>query len=103
MDSRATGGVSIVRLAYIVSALLGPVGAGVTSNVHLALVNTSTDLAFKRFLGCQRHLPAARKGRLFRALIQEITNLSLKSVRNHPNIINLEGVCWDIVPEAKEV
>ena len=36
----------------------------------------------------------------FRALISEISVLGHPSVREHPNIISLLGVCWDILPSG---
>lgn len=79
------------------------IGAGATAQIHQALVNTQTDFAFKRFLGTQQSFSAEEQGKLFRALIQEITILSLPSIRHHPNIIDLAGLCWDVVPETGSV
>ena len=82
---------------------LNIIGAGATARIHQAPVNIQTDLAFKRFLGSQQSFSAKEQRRLFRALIQEITILSQKSIRNHNNIINLAGLCWDVVPETGSI
>lgn len=43
--------------------------------------------------------PATKERRAFQALIAEILILTHPSIRNHRNIINLEGVCWEISAE----
>ena len=82
---------------------LNIIGAGATARIHQAPVNAQTDFAFKRFLGSEQSFSAEEQRKLFRALIQEITILSLPPIRRHPNIINLAGLCWDVVSENGSV
>ena len=79
------------------------IGAGATARIHQALVNIQTDFAFKRFLGSQQSFSAEDQKKSFRALIQEITILSLPSIRHHPNIVSLAGLCWDVIPETGSI
>ena len=37
------------------------------------------------------------------ALISEMVVLSHPDIYEHPNIANLEGICWEMVPESEEV
>ena len=78
-------------------------GLGATAQLHQAPVNLHTDFAFKRFVGSQRCFSAEEKKKYFRALVQEITILSIPTIRSHPNIINLMGLCWDVEPETGSV
>jgi hypothetical protein len=45
--------------------------------------------------------PATKERQAFQALIAEILVLTQPSIRNHPNIINLEGICWEISADGK--
>ena len=78
-------------------------GFGATARLHQAPVNLHTDFAFKRFKGSQRLFSAEDKKKSFRALVHEISILSLPTIRSHPNIINLMGLCWDVEPETGSV
>lgn len=82
---------------------LESVGFGATSRIRQALVNTDTDFAFKSYRESQRCTSAEEENKLFRTLIREISVLGLPSIRRHPNIITLAGLCWDIVPETGTV
>lgn len=79
------------------------VGAGATARIRQALVNIQTDFAFKRYGESQQYSSTAEQHKKLRALIQEISVLGLLAVRNHPNIITLIGLCWDVVAEAATV
>jgi hypothetical protein len=35
-------------------------------------------------------------------LISEVLILSRPPIQSHPNIINLEGICWEINPRTEE-
>jgi hypothetical protein len=72
-----------------------PVGEGGTSSIKEAPINLQTSFAFK----CVKDETKGQqmiKTRIFQAFIREITVLSHPSIRRHPNIINLQGICWDI-------
>ena len=64
------------------------VGVGGTAEIRQATVNARVELAFKR-------LKLDRLG-TFRSIYSEISILGQARIREHPNIVTLEGVCWDI-------
>jgi hypothetical protein len=39
----------------------------------------------------------------FLPLVSEVLILSQPPIQNHPNIINLEGICWEIKPRTEKV
>ena len=74
---------------------LGSVGEGGTARINQSVLNLQWSLAFKR------PVVAAQLGKLseeYRVLMSEIIVLCNAGTRNHPNIVTLEGVCWDIDP-----
>jgi serine/threonine protein kinase len=38
--------------------------------------------------------------RIYRALQEEIIILANSEIRHHPNIVQLEGICWDVAPKT---
>jgi len=46
--------------------------------------------------GSERDIPDVQ---IFRALTNEIIVLGHRSIREHPNIGHLQGICWDIAPD----
>jgi hypothetical protein len=68
-----------------------PVGVGATSKINEAFVNLQTSLAFKCVSDKQKREPGAK-------ILQTI----IKEIRMHPNIVELQGLCWDI-PSDEEV
>lgn len=75
-------------------ALLGLVGQS-RAKINQALVNIQTSFAFKRFDHTSQSDP-------LRETVQEMVILSHPLVQNHPHIVQLIGICWDI-PEDNQV
>lgn len=74
----------------------GPVGAGGTSQINEALINLQTSFIFKCVSNKQkRKFP---KAKIFQTLISEIVVLAHPLLRKHPNIVQLQGICWDVLP-----
>jgi hypothetical protein len=75
---------------------LEAVGAGATANVHQSTVDISLKFAYK----CTSR--AFKKGQAiaFRALISEVLVLGNPSIRQHPNIVDLEGICWEVAEDG---
>ena len=46
---------------------------------------------------------AMEKTRNLRAIIAEISILGHPAIRYHPNVANVEGICWDVVLGGEEV
>jgi hypothetical protein len=80
-------------------AALGSLGEGGQSRVNQAPVNIQTSLAFKRF----KHSPSNSNSKHapFQDIVGEMMILSHPAVRQHPYIIKLEGICWDIPEDDK--
>jgi hypothetical protein len=52
---------------------------------------------------CFKHFKSPERARApFQNIIREMIVLSQPSIREHPNIIRLEGICWDI-PQDDQV
>lgn len=89
-------------LPFTWSLGLEELGSGATGQVNQSELNANTSLAFKRFtdysdaLDCPSpaHISAA-----YAAFTKEIVILSHPVVYQHPNLVNLEGVCWEIVED----
>ncbi|KAI1096930.1 hypothetical protein F5B19DRAFT_435203 [Rostrohypoxylon terebratum] len=78
-------GVPILPITW--NPMLDKLGEGLTSEVNQVLVSIQSSFAFKRTVG-----PIDRS---YRALQSEMTVLSHPHIRNHPNILQLQGLCWD--------
>jgi len=71
---------------------LGILGNGGSGTISQSTFTTDMPLAFKRF-----HLDKD-SNMDFLPLISEVLILSQPPIQEHPNIVNLEGVCWEIKP-----
>ncbi|KAL2870917.1 uncharacterized protein BJX67DRAFT_210585 [Aspergillus lucknowensis] len=69
-------------------------GRGATSQVNQSLVDIETSFAFKRVAEKDRLEKTDQE--IFRRLINEVYMLRHKAVVNHPNILELQGICWDV-------
>ncbi len=75
-------------------------GEGGTAKIHQALINIQTTFAFKRL---KHPWSAMDESRNLRALLAEISVLGHPAIRYHPNIANIEGICWDVVDGGEQV
>ena len=73
------------------------IGQGATAEIREASANLQFSFAFKRPVFDQRLGYENFERRLLPCLIAEISTLGLKSIRKHPNIVKLEGVCWEVI------
>jgi len=71
---------------------LGILGKGGSGTISQSTFTTDMPLAFKRF-----H-PDEDSDMDFQPLISEVLILSQPPIQEHPNIVTLEGVCWEIKP-----
>ena len=75
---------------------------GGTAKIDKLKVDVKTSLMFKRV----RVLDAFKQiddERTYEALCQEIAILTHQPIREHPNIVRLEGLCWDIEESTNTV
>ena len=80
---------------------LQAIGHGGTAEIRESLIGVQTSLAFKRV-----RLPlhsALEESSIFRSLVAEILVLMHPSIFEHPNIIRLECIGWDISLEQEKV
>lgn len=76
---------------------LGSVGEGGSATVDQSVVDRSRSFAFKRF-----HWTTDSDTRLL-PLISEVLILSQNAIANHPNIVDLLGICWDVEPGSERL
>ena len=69
---------------------LGTLGVGGSATISQSTFITKKPLAFKRF-----HHSENSDGD-FLPLMSEVLILSQPPIQNHPNIVDLEGICWEI-------
>lgn len=75
-------------------AALGPVGEGGQAGINQALIHVQTSFAFKCFTKASQVHNFERAS--FQELISEMVVLSHPLIREHPHVVRLEGVCWDV-------
>ena len=76
------------------------IGFGGTSKLNDSYGNPQTSFAFKRVDDETKH--STPHNVIFRALTNEILSLGDQFIRNHPNIVQLQGICWDISSQNDE-
>jgi hypothetical protein len=74
---------------------LDRVGEGGTAEIRQSLINLQMSLAFKRIKDSE--LAMLDESIIFHRLMAEISVLGHASVRGHPNIVSLLGVCWQVI------
>ena len=75
---------------------LSTLGAGGSGTISQSTFISEKPLAFKRFHDSQN--PDAG----FLPMMSEVLILSQPPIQNHPNIVDLEGICWEIKPTTKK-
>jgi len=76
-------------------------GLGASGHVNQSLINIETSLAFKRPAGFGRDEKARQQ--LFRAWLMEMSILRFAEIQRHPNIIEIEGISWEVVESGSTV
>lgn len=89
--------VSFLPLTW--QATLPELGRGGQAGVNQALINLQTSFAFKRF---RPRLTDGERTQ-FQEIVCEMILLSHPSIRQHPYIVTLEGICWDILGDGEQV
>lgn len=78
---------------------LGSIGEGATAEVYQNPINAKTAFAFKRL----KYPRFDSIGSGLSVLLAEVSILGHFAIRNQQHIVNLEGICWDIVDDGEEV
>jgi hypothetical protein len=72
-----------------------PIGSGRTGDIRESLANLQLTFAFKRI---RRDLVDEKEA--YSLLTAEILVLGHPSIRSHPNVLHLQGVCWDVSADS---
>ena len=75
---------------------LSTLGAGGSGTISQSTFISEKPLAFKRF-----HDSENPDG-VFLSMMSEVLILSQPPIQNHPNIVDLEGICWEIKPSTEK-
>lgn len=76
---------------------LDHIGRGATAEVREASMSVRASFAFKRPIFRSSFDSGEFESRILPALIAEMSILADPSIRRHPNIIQLEGICWEVM------
>ena len=85
-------------LPIIWQPALDRIGRGATAEIREASMSLRANFAFKRPIFRYSFDPDEFESRIAPSLIAEMSILAQLSVRRHPNIVHLEGICWDVLP-----
>lgn len=79
-------------------------GEGGTAQISQSIINAHLNFIFKR---TNLSSPVSQKkwadSLTYRALISEVRVLRSKHIRDHPNILQLQGICWEVVSVPQTV
>ena len=78
---------------------LGHLGKGATAQVQQSQIDIQTHYAFKRSLESAGQNDTDR----YRAIITEMIVLRNATIKEHPNIVKLIGIGWDVNPARDSV
>ena len=89
---------NVLFLPLMSQPSLGLLGEGWSGSGKISQSRFSAEasLAFKRFHG------SGDSDRYFLPLVSEVLILSQPPIQNHPNIVSLTGVCWEIDSGTQE-
>lgn len=77
---------------------LNTAGRGATAEIQQSIINLALTLYFKRFWTSS---DPSEISKCYRAIISELCILGHPSIKQHPNIVKLQGICWDVISEDK--
>ncbi|KAK5454372.1 hypothetical protein LTS15_006372 [Exophiala xenobiotica] len=82
-------------------------GLGATGQIRQSPLNAQISLAFKRFGGVANEIvdmaEVEWRARQYDAVVSEVVALSTPMIYDHPNIANLEGICWEVETVSGEI
>lgn len=82
----------------------GKVGSGATSEIWQSSVSRRIDFAFKRTKLAERSSTDSQdEEKAYNAMVSEISVLRHPLIQHHQNIVNLEGICWEIPAQSEKV
>lgn len=82
----------------------GQIGLGATSKISQSSLSRRVDFAFKRTkLADKILIDRQDEERAFNALVSEISVVRHPSIEHHQNIVNLEGIGFELTPQSEKV
>jgi serine/threonine protein kinase len=86
---------------------LEELGKGATGQISQSPLNAQISLAFKRFSSTTNDngdlTETELRRRQYDAIVAEVVALSTSKIYNHPNVANLEGICWEVEKLSGEI
>ena len=76
---------------------LDHIGRGATAEIREASMSLRASFAFKRPIFRSSFNSGELESRILPSLIAEMSILADPSIRRHPNMIQLEGICWEVL------
>jgi hypothetical protein len=89
----------IDELPFSWQSTLDPVGTGASAEVRQSLVSEELSFAFKHI---KHNLNEKNLKQSLVMLLSELCVLGFPLIREHRNIIHLEGFCWEAIPDKNE-
>jgi len=77
---------------------LGTLGKGGSGTITQSALSSSMSLAFKRF----HDSDSGDSDQGIAPLMSEVLILSQPVIHTHPQIVKLEGICWEILPRTEK-
>lgn len=95
-------GVDILPVTW--QPALENVGEGGTAQINQSIINARLNFVFKRTNVSSLVSQDSRRDLLtYHALISEVRVLRSRLIRDHPNIVQLQGICWDPISDPETV
>ena len=80
----------------------GKAGSGATSEIWQSGASRNVDFAFKR-MKLAEGSSADNEEKAYNALVSEISILRHPLIQHHQNIVNVEGICWEVPLNGEKV
>jgi Protein tyrosine and serine/threonine kinase len=90
-------GIDFVPLTW--NSMLEGARRGGTAEIRQMVIDLRNAFAFKRLAADRPDL----RSRDLMAFTAEVAVLCHPTVREHPNLVTLEGICWEVIPKTEEV
>ena len=81
---------------------LDHIGRGATAEIREAVMSLRASFAFKHPIFRSSFSSEEFENRILPSLIAEMSILADPSIRRHPNIIQLQGICWEVLSGGGE-
>lgn len=95
-------GVDILPITW--QPALENVGKGGTAQINQSIINARLNFIFKRTnISPLIRQDSGTDSLTYHALISELRVLRSRLIRDHPNIVQLQGICWEVISDPQTV